>query len=871
MSNPAAGANSTLTPSGTGGSNPAAGANSTPNAPTPTGTGLPPITPTSGGTSGSTSVPEFIVYEKSFTSDPNWPTDLILNHVKANWYEWDRRVHFIADQRGFGAYLRGTFPRPDATLHPRAALSWDVNNLALRGFIIEHISDNDYDIVSTLDNAHDVYERLRSKHQNQGLYTQIKVINEALGTRFVPGTPLSQTVDQMKRLHSRFIKMGRIDDDKLLTILLFNGLRDHYTRLQTSINDMFTGGTTTSDDVVNRLLLEEQVLNDNASISPTTALAAVNTKPPRPVCANCKRPSHRTEFCIGPGGQMAGKTIKEARAAQDAARNAQKPGGTNRSRGNRTPAPASTQNDSNAKTLTVNGQCYMLVTPNVNSITTPTPPPIDPSSAYAAISMPSYDEEEYMAVIATMDDAKASLDWTLHTRPDIETTDFITSAAYSAGRSPISRLDELPFILDSGATNHISPEASDFRVLRPITNHPVKGLSGTAIYAVGIGEIDLHIAAGHVLRLSNVLYIPKSSVRLVSVRALNKSGDYITHFDSDICWVTNRSNTTVVRGVLSDAKKLYTLTIQSPSVRHIKTPHTTTALFSRVPNMETWHRRLGHCNTRAIIEMAKNKVSQGMPIDLSSMPANCEHCALGKQSRSSVPKIREGSKATKRLERVHVDLCGPMAVVSRAGNLYSMNMIDDFSGYVWTVPLRSKADACPALQIWHKAVTVQTGQTLQTLVTDNGELTSKAMTDFCQSEGIVHQTTAPYTSAQNGRAERLHRTILAKARTMRIACGAPGSLWDEFSSTAAYLTNFTAATANLGRTPYELWFERKPSLSHLREIGCRAFALQLPPPLQNICAIATLHLDWLCPPLESLPPMGPHFHSYFQFLPCFLH
>ena len=252
-------------------------------------------------------------------------------------------------------------------------------------------------------------------------------------------------------------------------------------------------------------------------------------------------------------------------------------------------------------------------------------------------------------------------------------------------------------------------------------------------------------------------------------------------------------------------------------------------LYSRVPNIETWHRRLGHCNVRAIIEMAKNGVSQGMPIDLSSMPANCEHCALGKQSRTSVPKTREGSKASKRLERVHVDLCGPMAVTSRAGNLYSMNMIDDFSGYVWTVSLRSKADACSAFQIWHKAVTVQTGHQIRTLVTDNGELISNAMTDFCRSEGIDHLTTAPYTSTQNGRAERLHRTILAKACTMRIACNAPAFLWDEFCSTAAYLNNFTAATANLGRTPYELWFDRKPSLSHLREIGCHAFALQMPP------------------------------------------
>ncbi len=60
---------------------------------------------------------------------------------------------------------------------------------------------------------------------------------------------------------------------------------------------------------------------------------------------------------------------------------------------------------------------------------------------------------------------------------------------------------------------------------------------------------------------------------------------------------------------------------------------------------------------------------------------------------------------------------------------------------------------------------------------------------------------------------------------MRLACNTPASLWDEFCATAAYLTTLTAATANNGKTPYELWFSRKPSLSHLKEIGCRAFAL----------------------------------------------
>jgi hypothetical protein len=65
---------------------------------------------------------------------------------------------------------------------------------------------------------------------------------------------------------------------------------------------------------------------------------------------------------------------------------------------------------------------------------------------------------------------------------------------------------------------------------------------------------------------------------------------------------------------------------------------------------------------------------------------------------------------------------------------------------------------------------------------------------------------------------------------MCLSCNTPAFLWDEFFATAAYLTNLTAATANKGHTPYELWFDRTPSLSHLQEIRCRALSLQLPVP-----------------------------------------
>ena len=85
-----------------------------------------------------------------------------------------------------------------------------------------------------------------------------------------------------------------------------------------------------------------------------------------------------------------------------------------------------------------------------------------------------------------------------------------------------------------------------------------------------------------------------------------------------------------------------------------------------------------------------------------------------------------------------------------------MNLIDDFSSYAWSLPLKSKDEAASVLQLWHRAVENQSGHCLKILVSDNGELISKSMQDWTSIHGIDHQCTAPYTSAHNGRAERLH-------------------------------------------------------------------------------------------------------------------
>jgi Integrase core domain len=227
----------------------------------------------------------------------------------------------------------------------------------------------------------------------------------------------------------------------------------------------------------------------------------------------------------------------------------------------------------------------------------------------------------------------------------------------------------------------------------------------------------------------------------------------------------------------------------------------------------------------AIVDMAQRGAVEGMTIDLSSTPLKCNHCILRKQMHSLVPKVWEGVQASHLLECVFVDLCGPMASCSHSGHLYLMNVIDDYSSYVWSLPLRNKSKAASILKIWHCVVENQSGHCLKILITDNGELISKSIENWCEDHGIDHNLTAPYTSAHNSHAECLHQTILDKARTMCLACNAPTSFWDKFCTTAAYLTNLTPSSSIQGRTPFELWFGHKPSLLHLHEISCRAFTL----------------------------------------------
>ena len=121
--------------------------------------------------------------------------------------------------------------------------------------------------------------------------------------------------------------------------------------------------------------------------------------------------------------------------------------------------------------------------------------------------------------------------------------------------------------------------------------------------------------------------------------------------------------------------------------------------------------------------------------------------------------------------------------------------------------VKHKSDVFETFKIVERAVANKFGNAMKTLRADNrGEYCNKQMRSYMRFRGIQHETTAPYTPEQNGRAERDNRTIVECARTMLHAKQLGVFLWAEAVNTALYLLNRVSATGEDDmKTPYEIW------------------------------------------------------------------
>ncbi|CAL8089815.1 unnamed protein product [Prunus armeniaca] len=189
---------------------------------------------------------------------------------------------------------------------------------------------------------------------------------------------------------------------------------------------------------------------------------------------------------------------------------------------------------------------------------------------------------------------------------------------------------------------------------------------------------------------------------------------------------------------------------------------------------------------------------------LGSVPMpTCESCLQGKMS--NLPFSGKRERFTELLELIHTDVCGSLSTTSRGGFSYFIMFIDDYSrlGYVYLI--QYKSEAFEKFKQFKKEVEKKTGKSIKILRLDRGgEYLSTEFLEYLKKHGILSQWTPPGTPQLNGVSERRNQTLIAMVQI------------------AAYLLN-RVPSKFVPKTPYEMWFGRKPSLNHLKIWGCPAY------------------------------------------------
>jgi hypothetical protein len=137
--------------------------------------------------------------------------------------------------------------------------------------------------------------------------------------------------------------------------------------------------------------------------------------------------------------------------------------------------------------------------------------------------------------------------------------------------------------------------------------------------------------------------------------------------------------------------------------------------------------------------------------------------------------------------------------------------------------LKHKHEAFSHFKYW-KAHAERHGECkIKTLRSDQGgEYTSAQFQNYLKDCGIKQEFTVARTPQQNGRAERLNRTLMDMSRAMTNGAGLDKKFWGEGVLTSAYLKNRSPHSSLEGAiTPEEAWSGHKPSIRHLRVFGCK--------------------------------------------------
>jgi len=377
---------------------------------------------------------------------------------------------------------------------------------------------------------------------------------------------------------------------------------------------------------------------------------------------------------------------------------------------------------------------------------------------------------------------------------------------------------EIPTFMDSGASDTMFVSREMFNEYTPITSRigdSAKAVGG-GFEIVGEGNVIQRYQVNgdeRTVTYTRALHTPSLNANLISISAFDKAG-LTTTFGNGQGIIRKADGTVVLAGKNVNGMYILETVDNNPLAM---------SSISQPTSLEQWHRRLTHCSPLTIQEMAAKNLVDGLKLSAMSINGKCEDCILGRHTRR--PFDRETEKDLNPLDLVSFDLWGPSRVQSAGGKVYLMMIVDAGTSCKYGVYLQDKSDMSTIEGFDNFRITAETltGRKIRRIRTDRA-FDSNAWKEYCQKHGIIHEFTAPYSSAQNGLAERAIRTTMDDVRTLLNDSGLNHSFWAEAAAYSIDTRNLIPSRRHPDKIPLEAFTTKRQDISHLRVFGAKCWA-----------------------------------------------
>jgi hypothetical protein len=294
--------------------------------------------------------------------------------------------------------------------------------------------------------------------------------------------------------------------------------------------------------------------------------------------------------------------------------------------------------------------------------------------------------------------------------------------------------------MDTGASSHLNSSANNLSTVFNYCIYPSVFVGdGKSIPVTNTGHSTLSTPY-RTLHLNNVLINPNIVKNLIYVRQCVRDNKCTIEFDEFGFSVKDYWTRQILLRCDSTGD-LYPITTPTHPQAFLVSQH-------------TWHQRLGHPGSDVLRSLVSNNF---ISCNKTKSPVLCHACQLGKHVR--LPFSLSETIVTSPFDIVHSNLwTSPLSSIS--GIKYYVLFLDHFSHYLWVYPLRNKSDMLSKFIHFRAFVKNQFNCDIKSLQCDHGgEFDNNALHQLFASNGITIRFSCPRTSQQNGKSERMIRTI----------------------------------------------------------------------------------------------------------------